>query len=96
MTSQDAWVKCLNRKYTQVYFIQLVVAQVYSYLVGYFVIIRIESCNGLGPNSKHSLVPVTIATTVLHHNTLYGIHSNYTMHTHNNADSNKLMIFVSS
>ena len=101
MTSQDAcftWVKkkCLNRKCTQVYLIQLLVVQVYSYLVCYFMIVRVEGRDCLGPNSKHSLVPVTIATTVLHHNTLYGIHSNCTLHTHNNPDNNKLVIFVSA
>lgn len=47
---------------------------VYSYLVGNFVIVRVEGRDGLRPNSKHSLVPVTIATTMLHHNTVYGIH----------------------
>ena len=69
----------------------------HSYLVSNFMIVRVEGRDGLGPNSKHSLVPVTIATTVLH-NTVYGIHSNYTkLHTYNNADSNKLVIcFLSS
>ena len=99
MTSQDVcftWVKkkCLNRKCTQVYLIQLLVVQVYSYLVCYFMIVRVEGRDCLGPNSKHSLVPVTIATTVLHHNTSYGIHSNCTLHSHNNADSNKLVILI--
>lgn len=46
----------------------------YSYLVGNFMIVRVEGRDGLRPNSKHSLVPVTIATTMLHHNTVCGIH----------------------